>query len=560
MSSLGSLLSAIVNLGVTPECDDDARTTRRVFAGGSLLLGVVALWWGLIYIGFGEVGPGLIPALYSVFTCASFILLWRHGGWSLFRISQLVLIFVLPFALMLSLGGYVNGSAVMLWAILAPLGALWGGRSRESTFWVVAFLVCAVLAGLLEPHLSDSNALPDAFRTVMFVMNVTFVAGAVFLLLSFFVGQKDTVIAVMRRNRELESAYLAQEVTLRQNDKLATLGKLSAGMAHELNNPTAAAQQAARQLSTLVLKFGIVDAELAGLGLAAHELQAIKSYSGRIDDRVHQLNFLDPLDRSDREAELQDALETAGVEEPWEIAPSLVNLGLNADELAGLVNEVQSDRLASALTLLAAQHNRASLLSSLNESTGRIIELVKALKTYTYLDQAPRQLVDVHEGLDSTLVMFQNRLKPGIEVHRSYADGVPEIEAYGSELNQVWTNVIDNAIDAMDGHGTIDIVTQVDGDSVIVELRDDGPGVPATLADQIFDPFVTTKAPGEGTGLGLNISHNIVTQKHGGEISLTSEPGRTSFIVKLPTTAPADPTGDIGRVGPTPGSRLSKQE
>ena len=178
------------------------------------------------------------------------------------------------------------------------------------------------------------------------------------------------------------------------------------------------------------------------------------------------------------------------------------------------------------------------------KSAGRIIAMVRALKSYTHLDEAPRQLINVHEGLDSTLVMLQNRLKSGIEVRRDYATDLPEVEALGGELNQVWTNILDNAIDAMDGQGVLTIATHRDGDTVVVELGDTGPGVPPELLATIFDPFVTSKAPGEGTGLGLNISHRIVTQKHGGQISVESAPGHTTFTVQLPIGATGHDDGE----------------
>lgn len=538
MRRFSRLLYTIVSLGVTGDCDEDEATTRRVFTGASLLVGVVAPLWGAMFIGFGELGPGLIPSIYSVITLVSFVVLWRFGGWHWFRVSQTVLIFVLPIALMLSLGGYVLGSAVIIWALIAPLGALWGGRSREAAFWVAAFFFSATLSGVLDPYLRDSNDLPGSLRIVLFVMNITFVTGVVFLLLDFFVRQKDTLIHVMRRNRELESAYLEQELSMRQSDKLATLGKLSAGLAHELNNPTAAAQQATQQLTSLLLDDAQLEAAIAGLDLLEVEREALDVYTDRIGNRVHKPEFLDPVDRSDREHEVQEYLEDVGVDDPWEIAASVVSLGLQRSDLQALAMNLRPDRFVAAVTMLATHYKRQSLLGSLDESTARIIEMVKALKSYTYLDQAPRQLIDIHEGLDSTLVMFQSRLKTGVEVSRSYADDVPQIEAYGGELNQVWTNVLENAIDAVGGHGVIEVKTRRAGDRVVIEVTDNGSGVPAEIAGHIFDPFVTTKAPGEGTGLGLNISHNIVTQKHGGKITLASEPGATTFTVSLPIAAP----------------------
>ena len=181
-----------------------------------------------------------------------------------------------------------------------------------------------------------------------------------------------------------------------------------------------------------------------------------------------------------------------------------------------------------------------SILNEIGEGAGRMAEIVKALKTYTYLDQAPVQNVDVHEGLDNTLVMLRSKLKRGVVVLRDYDEDLPLIEAYGSELNQVWTNIIDNAIGAMNGEGEITLRTRAEGEYVVVEIEDNGPGIPEAIKGQIFDPFFTTKAPGEGTGLGLNISHNIIVQKHKGEISVDSRPGSTCFQVKLPLTIGRD--------------------
>jgi signal transduction histidine kinase len=161
-------------------------------------------------------------------------------------------------------------------------------------------------------------------------------------------------------------------------------------------------------------------------------------------------------------------------------------------------------------------------------------EIIKALKAYTYMDQAPIQSVDAHEGLDNTLVMLRNKLKAGIDVHRQYAENLPRLQAHGSELNQVWTNIIDNAVEAMQGRGELTLRTRQEEQWVVVEIEDNGPGIPPAVQAKIFDPFFTTKAPGKGTGLGLNISHNIIVQKHKGQIAVRSQPGKTCFEIRLP--------------------------
>ncbi len=212
----------------------------------------------------------------------------------------------------------------------------------------------------------------------------------------------------------------------------------------------------------------------------------------------------------------------------------LVNLGYNQAELKKLIAEFNPSQFTAVIDWLNSTHTIYSLLEEIGQGTGRISELVKALKDYTYLDQAPIQQVDVHEGLDSTLVILRSKLKAGVNVHREYDQKLPEIEAYGSELNQVWTNLIDNAIDAMDGQGEINIRTYLEDQWVVVEIVDNGSGIPVEIQPNLFDPFFTTKGPGKGTGLGLNISHNIIVQKHNGRIDVYSKPGETCFAVRLP--------------------------
>ncbi len=529
-----SLLTRALNMGVTDDCNEAAASNRRVFTGAALAIGLLSPIWITLYFVFGEVRSGLIPSAYSILSLTSFVILGRTQRWEMFRRTQLMLIFLLPFGLMWSLGGYILGSAVMIWALFAPVGALWSGQADEARRWTLAFLVAAVGSGLIEGFLPATNNLPEWMIRTFFVLNISAVTGVILYLLAFDRGQKDEYIEVLSRNRELEAAYLAQEITLRQSDKLATLGKLSAGMAHELNNPSAAVQQAVGELGDALDASGLAEIECAALGLAEVEMGVFADLNDRIGRRVDQPLFLDPLDRSDQETGVQGWLEEHEVTERWDVAPLLVELGLGVSDLAAVAADFRPQQLSGALATLADRYRRASLLSGLAESTDRIIGLVSALKSYTYLDQGPKQAVDIHEGLDMTLVMLKHRLNTGVEVSRSYSDSLPAVEAFGSEINQVWTNLIDNAIDAMAGVGSIQLSTGRLGESVFVEITDSGPGITRELIENIFDPFVTTKGPGEGTGLGLNISHSIVTQKHGGSISVDSEPGRTVFRVELP--------------------------
>jgi signal transduction histidine kinase len=254
---------------------------------------------------------------------------------------------------------------------------------------------------------------------------------------------------------------------------------------------------------------------------------------GEIVKRAAAPVTLDPLARSDRESDVQAWLEDRSIDRAWELAPTLVSFGWDVPSLDQLAEEFSMEHLPAISYWLAAGGAAYALLDEVNKSAERISETVKAVKSYAYLDQAPIQDVDVHEGLENTLVILRHKLKDGVIVTRDYAADVPRIEAYGSELNQVWTNIIDNAIDAMNGRGELRLRTYTHGEDVIVEIGDNGPGVPPKIQSRIFEPFYTTKPPGVGTGLGLNISYNIV-QKHRGQIKIESKPGDTRFQVCLP--------------------------
>lgn len=331
------------------------------------------------------------------------------------------------------------------------------------------------------------------------------------------------------------------EAMLRESDKMAQLGTLSAGVAHELNNPAAAVQRGAGQLKEAVARLEAVRERVMVLDLTPQQLDLISSVRQEAREKKSEQVSLGALERSDLEDELENYLERRNVEGAWEFVPILVQLGFDVPKLEALYDGLKSDAgeppIGPVLSLLAAEDSVENLLDEVSDGAGRIAEIVKALKSYTYLDQAPVQEVDVRQGLDNTLIILRDKLKD-IDVQREYDPQLPAIQAFGSELNQVFTNILDNAADALVGREDARILIRArsDDDFVVVEIEDNGPGIPPDLANRIFDAFFTTKGPGEGTGLGLNISYNIVVNRHRGDLRVESEPGRTCFFIKLPVS------------------------
>lgn len=330
----------------------------------------------------------------------------------------------------------------------------------------------------------------------------------------------------------------AMEVTVRQNEKMAALGTLSAGLAHELNNPSAAVQRGAGQLHAALAQLQRVTAELSRLNFTHAQLEMIARLGQEMPTRQPLSDTLDPLVRSDLESAVQDWLEERAVEDAWELAPAIVNLGWTRADMETLTEDMVPAQAAGFGCWLGTAASMYALLDEVRAGAQRISNIVKAVKSYSQLDRAAIQYVDVHEGIEDTLIILRHKLKQGVTVVRAYDRTLPRIEAYASELNQAWTNIIDNAIDAMHGKGEITLKTYRDPGSlagdVVVEITDNGPGIPPDIQPRIFEAFFTTKPPGLGTGLGLNIVYNIIVKQHRGDIEVSSQPGKTTFTVRLP--------------------------
>ena len=328
------------------------------------------------------------------------------------------------------------------------------------------------------------------------------------------------------------------EMLLRQSEKMATLGTLAAGIAHELNNPAAAARRAAVQLQEIFVRLEETHLQLNTIIFSESERNVLQIIEQRAREHSKNPADLDAITRSDKESEIEAWLEENNIENAWEYSPTLASLEFSLEELTNYRNLFHDDSFSAVLKWIISFYPVYVLLNEINQSSTRISEIVRAMKSYSYLDQAPIQNINIHEGLDNTLIILRNKLKDGIEVIRDYANDLPKIIAYGSELNQVWTNIFDNSIDAMNGKGRIKIQTSKENSNIVIQIEDNGPGIPKEILSRIFDPFFTTKEPGKGTGLGLSNCYSIIVEKHKGNIAVESTPGKTSFNVTLPI-APA---------------------
>ncbi|MEU9479310.1 ATP-binding protein [Streptomyces sp. NPDC048191] len=392
-----------------------------------------------------------------------------------------------------------------------------------------------VYAGAMQAYLGDrmrqvyNNSMRVTEPTRFFVLPADIFADimtdwfpmAVHLLEGLFFGSKTTQAAIGQRER------------------LLALGSLSAGLTHELNNPAAAAVRATATLRERVAKMRHKLAVIAEGPFSRDQLASLIEIQERTAERVAKTPVLSPLEAADREDLLTDWLEDHDIGQAWQLAPAFVQAGLDVDWLEQVEAAVDEEILPGAIGWLNYTIETELLMTEIEDSTTRISHLVDAAKQYSQLDRAPYRVVDVHELLDSTLLMLSGKIGAGIEVVKEYDRALPPVPAYPAELNQVWTNLIDNAVSAVNsagGTGTLTVRTGLDHEQLLVEFRDTGPGIPAEIKDRIFDPFFTTKPVGEGTGLGLDISWRIVVNKHHGTLRVESVPGDTRFQVLLPLT------------------------
>jgi PAS domain S-box-containing protein len=358
-----------------------------------------------------------------------------------------------------------------------------------------------------------------------------FVAGEVVATHGFF---RDIRARLRAQELEEHNARLEREQQARYLEKMAALGKLAAGLSHELNNPAAAAQRASDRLAATLAQRDAAGQELIARGLTQEQWRVLGELAGESARQEPGQRNPGPLEISRREEAVESWLDARGIADAWNLAPGLVRAGVTTEGLVQLAEGIPAAAHPAAVRWIAATADARDQTDVIAQSTHRISDLVGAVKAYSFMDRAVEQVVDLHDGLENTLVILAHRLK-NATVRRDFDRGLPAVRAFGSGLNQVWTNIIDNAIDATGGEGTITIRTRREDGHAVVEIEDDGSGIPEEHLSRIFEPFFTTKPQGQGTGLGLDTAWRIVTEEHGGRIEVASAPGQTRFRVIVPT-------------------------
>jgi signal transduction histidine kinase len=325
-------------------------------------------------------------------------------------------------------------------------------------------------------------------------------------------------------------------------EKMAALGKLSAGLAHELNNPASAAGRAASSLREAIKRLAEANLKMANCPLTDEQRERLSQFENEVAAHIDSQPVLDTLAQSDREQELIDWLDAHQIPNAWDLAPTLADAGGDVSCVEEVLSIVGEKMLGSVLRRIVATFSVERLLREIESSTGRISDIVRAVKEYSYMDRTLEHEIDIHRGIENTLTMLSHELK-NIKVVREYDKTIPKLMANGGELNQVWTNLIDNAIDAMKGKGELRIRTKREADTALIEIVDNGPGIPQDIQARIFEPFFTTKGVGEGSGLGLEFVYRIIGRHHG-DVRFSSTPGETVFHIRLPLAQPGGQRND----------------
>lgn len=515
------LLADLSLIGVVPG-EDDSTVLRKqflVYQGSAMSMG--GILWGTLLFVFSYPLPSIIPFGYTVITFFNFYMFSRTKNFVICRNVQTSISLLLPFMLQWALGGYAESGGVMLWAVLALTSSVSYQNVRSSVFWLVAFVILTLFSLILDPYFEANfnMGVEENVSLVFLVVNILCVSGIVFGLTLYFATMNTTNMDKLRQTY----------TKLVNSEKLAALGQVSAGVAHEVNTPLGAIKSSAEESQQ-----AFNDIMAAFMWLASNlDPETKDMFIAFIASSIPETQALSTREEREKKKHLREQLEDLNVEKARFLADRLVQVGIYEanDSLKKLSAQPDFERLVMLTYNVLNQQKSNQTIQLAVDKASRV---VKALKSYLHTtgSEVPES-TDVKENIETVLTIYHNRLKQGIKVVKDY-DEVPDVMVFPDQLNQVWTNLIVNAVQAMDNKGTLTIGIKNEKDYVTVSIKDTGKGIPKEIQGKIFDPFFTTKVSGEGSGLGLDIIKRILDD-HSAKISFKSEEGvGTTFYVKLP--------------------------